>query len=143
MLAAAQRDARIEVTGEVDDVVPYLARATALVLPLRKGGGTRLKVLEAFAAGVPVVSTAKGVEGLDVVPGRHYLAAEDDEQMVAELVRVCEDAGLAGRLARAAGTLVSERYSQQAADAAIRRAFGALEGSAAAGWDSACRASSS
>src|SRR5207244_385877 len=61
MVAAAGADARIEVTGPVEDPLPHLARATAMPVPLVEGSGTRFKVLEAFAAGVPVVSSAKGV----------------------------------------------------------------------------------
>jgi glycosyltransferase involved in cell wall biosynthesis len=66
----------IEVTGRVPDVKPYLLRASLLAVPLDAGGGTRLKILEAFAAGLPVVSTAVGAEGIDAEPGKHYVLAE-------------------------------------------------------------------
>jgi glycosyltransferase involved in cell wall biosynthesis len=62
--------------GPVSDIVPYLQSATALVVPLRAGGGTRLKVVEALASGLPVVSTEFGVEGLGLVPGLDYLDAD-------------------------------------------------------------------
>ena len=63
----------VEVTGTVPDVKPYYARAFASVVPLRVGGGTRLKILEAMAAGVPVISTAIGAEGLTVRDGENIL----------------------------------------------------------------------
>ncbi len=66
----------IEVTGGVPDVKPYLLRASLLAVPLDAGGGTRLKILEAFAAGLPVVSTAVGAEGIDAQPGTHFALAE-------------------------------------------------------------------
>ncbi|MDY3558988.1 glycosyltransferase family 4 protein [Gemmata sp. JC673] len=66
----------IEVTGGVPDVKPYLLRASALAVPLDAGGGTRLKILEAFAAGLPVVSTAVGAEGIAAEPGTHFVLAE-------------------------------------------------------------------
>lgn len=66
----------IEVTGGVPDVKPYLLRASALAVPLDAGGGTRLKILEAFAAGLPVVSTAVGAEGIAAESGTHFALAE-------------------------------------------------------------------
>jgi polysaccharide biosynthesis protein PslH len=66
----------IEVTGGVPDVKPYLLRASVLAVPLDAGGGTRLKILEAFAAGLPVVSTAVGAEGIAATPGTHFALAE-------------------------------------------------------------------
>jgi glycosyltransferase involved in cell wall biosynthesis len=69
----------IEVTGTVPDVRPYYREALASVVPLRTGGGTRLKILEAMAAGVPVVSSALGAEGLTVSPGRDILIADPDD----------------------------------------------------------------
>lgn len=66
----------VEVTGGVPDVKPYLRRASALAVPLDAGGGTRLKILEAFAAGLPVISTAVGAEGIAAEPGTHFVLAE-------------------------------------------------------------------
>lgn len=66
----------IEVTGSVPDVKPYLLRASLLAVPLDAGGGTRLKILEAFAAGLPVVSTAVGAEGIAAHPSEHFALAE-------------------------------------------------------------------
>jgi glycosyltransferase involved in cell wall biosynthesis len=99
----------IEVVGPVPDVTPFLARASVLAVPLDAGGGTRLKILEAFAAGLPVVSTRVGAEGLDANAGVHYLAAERPEfvRVLADLVA----APARGReLAIAARQLAAEQY---------------------------------
>ena len=100
----------VEVHEDVPDVLPYLRAARALVVPLRSGSGTRLKVLEAMAAGVPVVSTRVGVAGLYVEHGRHVLVADDDEGLAAAALRVIEDDALARALSDAARSLVEERY---------------------------------
>jgi glycosyltransferase involved in cell wall biosynthesis len=71
--------AGVTVTGTVPDVRPYYQDAMAAIVPLRTGGGTRLKILEAMAAGVPVVSTPLGAEGLPVIPGENILIAEPDD----------------------------------------------------------------
>jgi len=75
-IRALATHAGVEVTGTVPDVRPYYQEALAAVVPLRVGGGTRLKVLEAMAAGVPVVSTTVGVEGLRLEPGVHFKVAD-------------------------------------------------------------------
>ncbi|MFL5887277.1 MAG: glycosyltransferase family 4 protein [Thermoleophilaceae bacterium] len=123
MREASARDARIEVTGPVDDSLPFLASATVMPVPLVEGGGTRLKVLEAFAAGLPVVSTAKGVEGLDVVAGEHYVAAESNDDFVSALAHLCSDRAARVRLTDRGRQLVRERYSWDAARVAIADAL--------------------
>lgn len=70
------------ITGYVPDVRPYMAGATVFVVPMRMGGGTRLKLLEALAAGLPIVSTTMGAEGVDVTHGEHLLLADDPEAYV-------------------------------------------------------------
>jgi glycosyltransferase involved in cell wall biosynthesis len=104
-LAAAD----IEVTGRVDDVAPWLARSFATAMPLRAGSGTRLKVLEAAAARVPIVCTRLASEGLPLVDGRDLLNAETPEAFVAALVRLREEPALAARLTEAA-SLVAQEY---------------------------------
>jgi glycosyltransferase involved in cell wall biosynthesis len=76
----------VELHGNVPDVRPFLAESVALVVPLRIGGGSRLKILEALAAGVPVVSTRVGAEGLHLEPGRHLEVVEDIADLAADLV---------------------------------------------------------
>ena len=100
----------VRVTGAVDDVLPYLRAARALVVPLRSGGGTRLKVLEALAAGVPVVSTRLGVQGLGLTDGEHVLLGEAPAELAAATVRVLSDDALAKRLSEQGRRLVEQRY---------------------------------
>lgn len=125
MRAAQTRSARIRVTGMVEDVRPHLAQADVLAVPLLHGGGTRLKILEAFAAGCPVVSTPKGAEGLEVVDGEHLLLrpVEDFPEAIRTLL---EDRPRATALARSALDLVEERYSWRAASTAIHAAVAEL-----------------
>ena len=108
--ALAGRDPRLRVTGTVPDVRPYLERASVFVVPLRVGGGTRLKIFEAMAAGTPVVSTTIGAEGLPVEPGTHLLIGDTPEAMADAAVRVLQDREAAARMSRAAATLVQERF---------------------------------
>ncbi|HUP33402.1 MAG TPA: glycosyltransferase family 4 protein [Gaiellaceae bacterium] len=107
---AAREEGHVRVTGEVPDVLPFLRRARSLVLPLRSGGGTRLKALEALAAGVPLVSTRFGVAGLDVRDGEHVLLGERPAELAAQALRVLEDDALAERLSTAGRRLVETRY---------------------------------
>jgi sugar transferase (PEP-CTERM/EpsH1 system associated) len=100
----------IEVTGTVPDVRPYYREAVAVVVPLRVGGGTRLKILEAMAAGVPVVSTTLGAEGLDVDPGRDLLTA-DTPAAIAEAIASLRDQPSQWRqLSEAGRALVARTY---------------------------------
>jgi glycosyltransferase involved in cell wall biosynthesis len=109
-IAALPAAEGVEFTGYLDDVRPAVARAWAEVVPLRKGSGTRLKVLEALALGTPVVSTSKGVEGLDVEDGRHILVADTAEAFAATTARLLTQPDLRARLVAAGRQLVRERY---------------------------------
>jgi sugar transferase (PEP-CTERM/EpsH1 system associated) len=99
---------RIRVTGTVDDVRPYYAQAFAVAVPLRVGGGTRLKILEAMAAGVPVISTRLGMEGIDAQPGRDLLIADSPEQMIEALEALTPERRSA--IAAAGRKLVEQTY---------------------------------
>jgi polysaccharide biosynthesis protein PslH len=98
-------------TGFVDDVRPHVRGCSAYVIPLRVGGGTRLKAFEAMAMGCPVVSTSIGVEGLPLEPGRHYLRADTAPSLAAALVRLLREADLRQRIAREARRHVEESFS--------------------------------
>jgi glycosyltransferase involved in cell wall biosynthesis len=126
MLQAARADSRIVVTGTVPDVRPYLAAAWLVVVPLFEGGGTRFKILEAFAAGIPVISTAKGAEGLQVTDEVHLLFAETAAEMVAAVRRLSSDKSLRQRLIRNGWELLNLHYSWNAAAARIAAAVGDL-----------------
>ena len=100
----------VSVFADVPDVAPYYAAAKVAVVPLRAGGGSRIKILEAFAHGRPVVSTRIGAEGLAVADGRHLLLADTAEAFAAAVRRLLSDPDLAARLAAEARQLVDERY---------------------------------
>ncbi|GJG87935.1 glycosyl transferase family 1 [Gemmatimonadetes bacterium T265] len=110
-VALAAADPRVRVLGFVDDVRPHVRRAATYICPIRVGGGTRLKVLDALAIGRPLVATRIGVEGIGLVPGEHYLEANDVGDTVAAVTRLEHDPGLAGRLAEAGRAFVLARYS--------------------------------
>jgi glycosyltransferase involved in cell wall biosynthesis len=101
----------ITFTGRVADVKNAVARSAVCVVPLRVGGGTRLKVLEAMALGTPVVSTSKGVEGLAVSHDRHVLVGDTPAAFAAHVVRLLNDAQLSSRLSTAARSAVAERHT--------------------------------
>ena len=108
------RDSGVTVTGTVPDVRPYMREALALLVPMRVGGGTRLKILEAFAARVPVVSTALGIEGIEAVPDEHYLLAETAGEFAEQISRLQTDLKLRNEMVEAGHDLVARRYSWDA-----------------------------
>jgi hypothetical protein len=101
----------IVVTGTVDDVRPSIAAAAVYVVPLRAGGGTRLKIFEALAMGKAVVSTTVGAEGLGLQPDRHFVAADDPATFADEVVALMRNADRRRALERAGRQLVDENYS--------------------------------
>ncbi len=103
----------VEVTGAVPDVLPHLAQASILAVPLEAGGGTRLKILEAFAAGLPVVSTPVGCEGLDVNHNEHLVIA-DREHFAVALADLLDNPAHGSRLATAARSLAHQNYDWSA-----------------------------
>jgi glycosyltransferase involved in cell wall biosynthesis len=100
----------ISIAPNVADPAPYYRAARVAVVPIRAGGGSRIKILEAFAHGLPVVSTSMGAEGLAVTQGRHLLIADAPEDFAAAVKRLLADRGLAARLAAAGRALIAERY---------------------------------
>ena len=101
---------RIRVTGTVDDVRPFYATAVAAVVPIRSGSGTRLKILEAMAAGVPVVSTRLGAEGIEAEDDVQVLLADTGEEVAAAIGRIASSAETRVCLSTAARALVCEVY---------------------------------
>lgn len=101
---------RVEFTGYLDDIRGAVATSWACVVPLRSGGGTRVKILEAMALGTPVITTSKGVEGLDAVNGQHVLVADSPEEFASQTVRLLRSRDLREHLSRAARCLVEEEY---------------------------------
>jgi polysaccharide biosynthesis protein PslH len=115
LVAAARRQRQVEFTGFVDDVRPYAQAAQAFVIPLRVGGGTRIKAFEAMAMGCPVVSTRIGMEGLDAQPGTHFLQHDAPEAMAEAVAQLLGDAELRDRLSRNARALVEARFGHREA----------------------------
>jgi len=113
----AEMDARITVTGTIPDVRPWLFGTLASIVPLRVGGGTRLKIYEAMAARVPVVSTAIGAEGLDVADGENIHLADTPQDFAERCVALLDSEGERERIASNAWNLVASSYSW---DAAVR-----------------------
>jgi glycosyltransferase involved in cell wall biosynthesis len=105
--------------ADVPDVAPYYAAAKVAVVPIRAGGGSRIKILEAFAHGLPVVSTSLGAEGLEVEHGRHLLIADGAEAFAAAALRLRDDRILAALLVAEARRLLAERYGFEVAAARI------------------------
>jgi glycosyltransferase involved in cell wall biosynthesis len=101
----------VTVHANVPDVRPYIAEAGALVVPLRIGGGSRLKILEAAASGLPVISTLIGAEGLDLFPDRHYLVSADIPGLEQAIVSAIRDPARLPHLARVAHEVVTQHYS--------------------------------
>ena len=126
MKAAAERDPRIIVTGQVRDVRPYLSLADVCIVPLRMGGGTRLKILECFAARVPVVTTMKGVEGIDATPGREICVAEKAEGLAQCALALLENPDRLRRQVELAFELVRRSYSWSALTARLDGALPAM-----------------
>jgi polysaccharide biosynthesis protein PslH len=105
------RDPRIQVTGAVGDALTLIAGAKAAVVPLLSGSGTRFKILEAWAAGTPVISTTIGAEGLNAIPNEHLLIADNPSQFVSAVQSVLYENGLASRLAEAGRSLYESRFT--------------------------------
>lgn len=113
----------ITVTGAVDSVTPYYRQATVAVVPLRAGGGTRIKILEAAAHRVPVVSTPVGAEGLEVIDGRELLLADTPEQVAAQCIRLWQDGGLRSQIIHNAYSWVESKHTASAVDRALAEAY--------------------
>jgi len=109
-LKGLELDGSVRLSGFVDDIRPLVAGASVCIVPLREGGGTRLKILEAMALGTPVVATSKAVEGLDVMDGVHFLQADTPAQFVDQILRLFRDPATRLRLVRSARQLVEQRY---------------------------------
>jgi glycosyltransferase involved in cell wall biosynthesis len=118
-LMAHHDGGRTFVTGRVEDVRPYLSAASLLCVPLLAGSGTKYKVLEAMAAGLPVVGSPLAAEGLDVADGEHLLVADSDEELAGAILRLLADPALAARLAGHGRAFVERRHTWDVALAGL------------------------
>jgi glycosyltransferase involved in cell wall biosynthesis len=98
----AQPEEGVEVTGTVPDVRPYLIEGDVMVVPLKSGGGTRIKILEAMAAGIPIISTTVGAEGLGLTPGKEIVIADDPADFAREALQLLSGPRIASELAKRA-----------------------------------------
>jgi glycosyltransferase involved in cell wall biosynthesis len=110
---------RVELTGLVSDLRPHLAAAAAVVVPLRFGGGTRLKIVEAMAMGKAIVSTTRGAEGIEAVTERDFLAEDEPTAFADAVNRLLAEPGLAARIGQSARQLAVERYAWSGAAQAL------------------------
>ncbi len=126
MVELARHDPSVRITGQVDDVRPYLRSSDVFVCPVRLGGGFRGKVLEAMASGVPVVSTRLGAEGIPAEDGRNILLADTAEELARATVRLLEDPALRSRIAAEARQLMVEKFSWRAGVRALEAVLRAV-----------------
>jgi glycosyltransferase involved in cell wall biosynthesis len=117
------RRPEVTLAGFVDDVGPFYDRADVVVAPMARGGGTCIKVLEAFAHRVPVVTTSAGASGLDVTGAEHLVVAESVEGLAAATRVVLDHPDLADRLVAAAFTKVWTQYRREVVAEAVRAWF--------------------
>jgi len=103
----------VEFTGTVPDMRPYLSAATVVVVPLRMGSGTRIKILEAFAAGKPVVSTRVGAEGLVLEAGKDILLADEPAEFARSVLTLLRDPAQRNAISKSARAVIVDRYSHQ------------------------------
>jgi hypothetical protein len=118
-LAALDSPPAVTVTGQVPDITSELAKADVVVIPLRYASGTRVKILEAFAHRIPVVSTSVGAEGLDVRDEHHLLVADDPEGIARACARLVEDTTLRRTIVDQAHALYRERYESSRVQADV------------------------
>ena len=116
--------AGIAVTGYLSDLEPILRQSAVMVVPVHSGSGMRVKILEAFARGIPVVSTTIGVEGIAAKNGEHLLVADGPTQFARAVIRLLQRPEEAGRLALAARQLVEARYDWRTALAGLDKIYG-------------------
>lgn len=116
----------IEVWGNVPEVEPFYRRASIAVVPLRAGSGSRLKILEAMALGRPVVSTTKGAEGLEISPGKDFLAADDPEAFAESVKMLFTNSDLYQHISFHARKTVEEKYDWSEAALKMSEIYGRL-----------------
>lgn len=123
IISIGEVDKGVNVTGYVDDPTPYLEGASLMVVPLRAGGGMRVKILNALGQGLPIVSTTLGCEGIAITPGVHLLVADSPEDFANSVICLLEDEQLARKLGRNGRQLIEDRYDYQVACQSIERVY--------------------
>lgn len=131
LLEIADRDNDIQVLGYVDDIRPYVAEAAVYVVPLRVGGGTRLKVLDALSQGKAIVSTSVGCEGITVTHGDNIFIEDNDDAFADRVVELFNDEALRKRLGGNARLLAEQKYAWESIGKTLDNAYKAALSSAA------------
>jgi glycosyltransferase involved in cell wall biosynthesis len=119
----AARDPQVVVTGKVPDIRPYVRQSAVYIVPIRVGGGTRLKVLDAMASGKAIVSTSVGCEGIEVRPDEHLLIADSPSDFAASTIALLQDAARRRVLGMAARRLVEDRYAWPVVSGMLMNAY--------------------
>ena len=127
-LKALHRPPQVEITGEVDELESWYRRAALCVVPLRAGGGTRLKILEAMAYGRPVISTRLGAEGIELEAGRHLLLEDNPEAFAQAVLSVLRQPAQTEPMVAQARRLVEEKYGWDAIAAAMAAEYEKMMG---------------
>ena len=117
------KDPRVHVPGFVDDVRPYFRKATIFVCPITDGGGTRLKILDALAMGMPVVSTTFAASGLSLSHGKHVLLADTSADFVSAIMQLLTSQSLREDLSMAGREFVSSTYSWEVIGKSLSEAY--------------------
>ena len=117
----------IHVTGLVEDVQPYYEKSTVCVIPLRAGGGTRLKILESMSLGRAVVSTSIGCEGISITDGENILLADDAQSFASQTIALLQDKQKRESIAQIARQFVIDHYDWDAITDSLLQAFEALD----------------
>lgn len=117
----------LDLHADPPDVAPLYGQANMVIIPLREGGGTRIKVLEALASGRPVIATAKAVEGLGLIQGKHFLQAETDDEFINTVQELADDIPLAEHLRHMGREFVMRHHGVDAIEAAVSRALRELQ----------------
>ena len=110
IIKRSQDDSDIIVTENIDDARKAYSSATVMITPIEGGGGTRIKILEAMAAGLPVISTSTGITGLNVTDGKNVFIADDPSEMAKKAKRLLEDKGLALKMGKNAREHVLKNF---------------------------------
>lgn len=125
--SAAQDPHHIQVTGYVEDLKPYFEASAIMVVPVRAGGGMRVRILEAFARGMPLVTTTVGLEGIAAVDGQEVIVRDDAETYARAVVELLNDPSTQAQLALAGRLLAEARYDWQVALKAMDRVFSGVD----------------
>jgi len=125
LVRLSQHDPRVHVPGFVDDVRPYFQKSTVFVCPITDGGGTRLKILDALAMGMPIVSTTFAASGLRLYDGKHLLLADTPDDFVGKVCRLLSDKAQRADLALASREVVVSTYAWEVIGQRLRDAYAA------------------